>query len=45
MRKKKTHHNSILQKHPTTRGPHPHTIANSEIYTKQGQHLETEDRF
>ena len=21
------------QKHPTTRGPHPHTIANSEIHT------------
>ncbi len=27
------------------RGPHPHPIANSEIHTKQGQHLGREMRF
>jgi hypothetical protein len=40
MRKKKTHHNITLQKppNPTTKGPHPHTIAivNSEIHTSRG---------
>ena len=31
--------------YPTTRDPHPHTIANSEIHTKQGRHLGREKRF
>ena len=48
-KKKKTHHNITLQKppNPTTKGPHPHTIAivNSEIHTSRGTQEEKRDFF